>query len=293
MQPSEFTHFGFLGGLRADVSPRREPFPKTYLFFAKQDLANHSPRSCVNACSNAKRALHFQIEVLSDAYGFAAAKRRDNFPERLGYCSESGIIAPNLLRKLNTFRNRIEHDYYLPTDSEAEDFVEIAELFLPATDPFVFRFPTRTLLGSPDQEFDGNSRSRVTIQFLPFSGSITGTMATSLLSSDEVHRLAKEIYANGLTPTAAISPELLKRRRCSAYFEALNRSAQSTDFTIEASDGNDFFAWVRLIVSMHGGNDAGVDHREFTWSTLVGQSNMATTPPGAPNPRPEVDSQIF
>jgi len=46
---------------------------------------------------------------------------------------EIGVVAPKVLERLNKIRNRIEHDYYCPTIEEANDFIDVVELFPYAT----------------------------------------------------------------------------------------------------------------------------------------------------------------
>jgi hypothetical protein len=98
--------------------------PRLYLDFAIRDLTEQdSPRTHVNAVSNAKRSLHFQVDILADALGFKHTGQKDSFPNRLGFC-EMWSGSPAYSYKLNRLRNTQEHEYYLPTRGEAEDFVD-------------------------------------------------------------------------------------------------------------------------------------------------------------------------
>lgn len=56
----------------------------TYLCFAKSDLGDgKETRNFVNAVSNAKRVLHYQLAALSKAFGWEILKERNNFPAKL------------------------------------------------------------------------------------------------------------------------------------------------------------------------------------------------------------------
>jgi hypothetical protein len=123
------------------------PSPRSYLDFAVEDLAGSSERSRVNALSNAKRALHFQVELIAGAYGFQRMSKRTSFYEKLEFCKRCGIVGPRILNKLNKVRNAVEHDYYIPTQAEVEDFVDVVELFLFGTDRFLTRFPADVEIG--------------------------------------------------------------------------------------------------------------------------------------------------
>jgi hypothetical protein len=127
--------------------------PKRYLEFASDDLAaEDSDRNRVNAISNAKRALHYRVELLADALGFRETRLKRDFPNQLGFCEKCGIIvAPEILKRLNKRRNALEHDYYVPKRrDEAEDFVDVVRLFLATTRSIALKFPTEFHLASQD-----------------------------------------------------------------------------------------------------------------------------------------------
>lgn len=124
-----------------DTTPRR------YLEFAIEDITVGSPektsRILVNSLSNAKRALHLQVETIAKAFGFSSSRKGfPNFHDYLDFCQKCGIVTPRILKKLNTVRNAVEHEYYIPSESETEDFIDVVELFLAATDKFIYQFPT-------------------------------------------------------------------------------------------------------------------------------------------------------
>lgn len=118
--------------------------PFDYLEFAQKDIeAENEPRNIINAIGNAKRALHLQVDTICIGYGYKSKSK--DFPPKLDFLQEIGIVAPRVLKRLNKIRNRIEHDYYSPTTDEANDFLDIVELFLYATLNFVTFFPDKTI----------------------------------------------------------------------------------------------------------------------------------------------------
>lgn len=138
--------------------------PQCYLDFAISDFEEStndtSGKSLINSLGNAKRALHLQVETLANAFGFKNAvcnKRYPNFHDYLDYCEQCGIVTPRILKKLNRVRNAVEHEYYIPTKGETEDFIDVVELFLFATERFIYQFPTflEWLPGSQDVSVDG------------------------------------------------------------------------------------------------------------------------------------------
>ena len=119
--------------------------PRVYLEFAQTDLQEKSTaRPRVNALSNAKRALHYQVDLISNALGIEQleSKRRLDFPRKLDFCKECSISSPSIIRRLNKIRNVVEHDYIIPTNTQVQDYVDVVELFLAATDRIIYQFPT-------------------------------------------------------------------------------------------------------------------------------------------------------
>ncbi|WP_157510845.1 hypothetical protein [Frateuria sp. Soil773] len=117
-------------------------WPATYLHYAQLDFNQaDGQRSWVNAVSNAKRALHYQVEALAVAFGSRRIGLRDSFPKKLDFLGSCGVISPTIIRRINRLRNRIEHDYHLPTEDEALEYLEIVELYLGATHFTATYFP--------------------------------------------------------------------------------------------------------------------------------------------------------
>lgn len=115
-----------------------------YLEFAENDLADGvATRNLINAVSNAKRALHLEVETLSNKYGYSVVgKKFNSFWQRLEFLSAAGFFAkPRLLTKLNKLRNAVEHEYIVPTVDEAENFVDVVGLFIDAMQRHRQRYP--------------------------------------------------------------------------------------------------------------------------------------------------------
>jgi hypothetical protein len=100
-------------------------------------------RSWVNSVGNSKRALHLQVEIICKVFGWEELYKKKivGFPERLSFLEKCGVISPRILAKINKNRNKIEHDYYFPSNDEAEDYADIVELFISATNKFIESFP--------------------------------------------------------------------------------------------------------------------------------------------------------
>lgn len=123
---------------------QRNILPSTYLSYARKDQENNEEERCrINAVGNAKRAFHLQTEKLCDAFGWRAGskKKNPNFGTLLDYLAKCGVLSPNILRKLNSTRNKVEHDYFIPEPGQVEDYIDVVELFLMATRELLDKFP--------------------------------------------------------------------------------------------------------------------------------------------------------
>jgi hypothetical protein len=121
------------------------PSSDNYLKFSREELNDDNlTRSWVNSVGNSKRALHLQVEMICKVFGWDSlyTKKIIGFPKRLNFLEKCGIINPRILAKINKNRNKIEHDYYFPSSDEAQDYADIVELFISATDKYIERFPS-------------------------------------------------------------------------------------------------------------------------------------------------------
>ena len=115
---------------------------REFLSFAKEDLEDDSARGRINALSNAKRAIECRIDEILTLFNLKpfTSRQRLNLPLKIQFLQTLSIPAPNILRRLTVKkRNSLEHDYIMPDREETQDAVEVAELFLKATDPEVER----------------------------------------------------------------------------------------------------------------------------------------------------------
>ena len=112
--------------------------PEEYLQFAKLDIDSKDKKSKINAISNVKRAIDCQVDVLLKICGYYKKSKKENwnFPRKNDFLKELGIISPNILKKVNVIRNKIEHEFKEPDQEEIGDAIDLAELFLSATDKF-------------------------------------------------------------------------------------------------------------------------------------------------------------
>lgn len=111
-----------------------------FMRFAIRDLKDTTEeRSLVNALSNIKRAIDCRTASLLCFFGvYDKSKKEDwNFPQSTDFLVKVGVLAPNILRKINKKRNELEHDFKKPTHEEVTDFLDIAQLFFACTEQFL------------------------------------------------------------------------------------------------------------------------------------------------------------
>jgi hypothetical protein len=111
--PEYYTRFEAGSYSLTRVELQKNVSPRIYLEFALADLAEKSTaRTRVNALSNAKRALHFQVDLITQAFGIERLpqSKRNNFNQKIDFLRNLGVTGPEILRKLNKVRNAVEHD---------------------------------------------------------------------------------------------------------------------------------------------------------------------------------------
>ena len=113
--------------------------PMTFLNYAAEDMKGSGERSMVNALSNIKRSIDSQMDYFLYSVGYLekTKKERWHFPDKIKLLNEIGILAPSILKKINTKRNALEHDYKHATREEVEDFFDVAQLFIALTNVFI------------------------------------------------------------------------------------------------------------------------------------------------------------
>lgn len=109
--------------------------PKEYLEFADKDLLLANTHGLVNALSNAKRAINCQITSLLAVLGLQNASDLQTKIQRF---EEIGILTPRVSKKISSLESLLENQFSKPGMEEVEDAINIATLFVDATDK-VFR----------------------------------------------------------------------------------------------------------------------------------------------------------
>lgn len=231
--------------------------PREYLNFASEDYKDNkdSIRSRINALSNAKRALHRQIDLVTKIFGISklTTKRYFDFPHKLEFCSKCGIVGPQILLKLNKQRNSVEHDYYFPSPSEVEDFIDITELFLAATENILENFPCETEFHSPEFDLFGMPKRGIGVVIEPYEGVVTIHINDFIAEPRANQEDAEIIHAEYRKISDSLRdgkqiPNITEEERLKYHRAIVHRKISTkTKFTI--NDSKDYFEWVSFVMN--------------------------------------------
>lgn len=159
--------------------------PKDYLAFARKDFEEGGLRGLVNAVSNAKRAIDCQVDGYLTALGFALKKselRRQlgkDLADAIERDTDVSKTVPLGFRLLQTLgfssltavegarqlRNSYEHEYRRPNKTRVVNVLNIAELFVAATAPYLSDNSLRFSLGSGQGSGDHNFAKEIYCAF--------------------------------------------------------------------------------------------------------------------------------
>lgn len=117
--------------------------PRDFLNFALEDsVALERDRDRINCLGNCKRAVDAQVDRLIRSLGFfpLARRQRWNIPRKLEFISQSGVVVPRILQRVNQLRNRLEHEFAPPSKRQVEDALDVVTLFISYAE--LVRIPT-------------------------------------------------------------------------------------------------------------------------------------------------------
>jgi hypothetical protein len=141
--------------------------PSDFLSFAEKDIASpNEAQGLVNCLTNSKRAIDSQVDRVLSALGFSI--RRKSFKSRFEILRDIGIVAPRIIRKVRDIRNKLEHEYRRPERKDVEDALDIATLFVSATDRVFLLFPLTVYIYNPEDEHEDSTRLPINFLKLRF-----------------------------------------------------------------------------------------------------------------------------
>ncbi|WP_308898790.1 hypothetical protein [Candidatus Desulfosporosinus nitrosoreducens] len=193
-----------------------EVTPDEFLDFAKQDYKSKDKKGLVGTVTNSKRAIDCQIDWIISYLGYdylsfneekyldiinvindfeEDEKLNRDYSFKLRFIQALEIAPTSFISQIRKIRNKLEHEYILPSHEKAKETIEIAELFINATQNILFnKFITRyyiqneydsedKFIKKPCYRIDFNPlKSEIEISCIPESGE---DIEVKLKSSDK------------------------------------------------------------------------------------------------------------
>ena len=125
LDPSDVVKLAFDKGF---LFHQQEIWPEDFLDRAEADLEVGGDSAVLNAISNAKRAIHCQIDTALSAAGYEPAKW--TMQRKLQRVASLGFVAPHILKRVADTRNVLEHEYRRPDIEQVREAVDLAMLFV-------------------------------------------------------------------------------------------------------------------------------------------------------------------
>lgn len=123
--------------------------PEDFLEQAEQDYETGRNAALLNSITNAKRAIRCQIDKVVFCLGYDARSMR--IASKIKLLKDLGFVAPRILRKVDDARNLLEHRYQNPNMEEVEDALDIAALFVEATNRSINPIGSQFKMGNADE----------------------------------------------------------------------------------------------------------------------------------------------
>lgn len=123
--------------------------PERFLNQAEKDFQNGGDSALLNSITNSKRAIYCQIDKILSCLGYNAHNIK--IKEKMKMLQDLGFVAQKILSKVSLSRNLLEHKYKNPTLEEVEDALDMAVLFIEATNKPLSSFGSEFILGNSDE----------------------------------------------------------------------------------------------------------------------------------------------
>jgi len=117
-----------------DAFPDADLAPRDYLEFAENELNQLSAgeEHLINCVGHLKRAIDCQLDSFFHIIGLhnIIHKRNLKFDKKLEFLREIDVVSPRTLSRLNHIRNKLEHEYKLPSEIDLELYFDLSTAFV-------------------------------------------------------------------------------------------------------------------------------------------------------------------
>jgi hypothetical protein len=128
--------------------PDFELFPFDYLEYAEAEMVGieENDNKKINCISHLKRAIECELDSFLYAMGLSTFVKPVNFPTKMEWMGGMGIFTPRSLRRLNSIRNEMEHDYSIPKIQDIELYFDLTSTFVHTLEGFLVLIDNNQIL---------------------------------------------------------------------------------------------------------------------------------------------------
>lgn len=157
--------------------------PEDFLDQAEEDLERGGDAAFLNAVTNAKRAIHAQVDYTLACVGVSHARAGRG---KMELFASLGFVAPRVLRRVTDVRNVLEHEYRRPSPEQVLEAVDLAALFVEAAGRHLRSFDDCFSIGNADPVTYNLGSHQIGFNFNP-------ERKTFEISVDREHELLGEV----------------------------------------------------------------------------------------------------
>lgn len=135
-----------------------------YLDFAEEELDKETDASRINCISNLKRAIDCQLDTFLYVINLYNVFCKNNlkFATKLDFFKECDVFSSRSLVRLNTIRNKMEHEYNKPKINDIEVYYDLAVSFVSVLEKTILVLMTFTNMEFVfDEEYSPNGIFRI------------------------------------------------------------------------------------------------------------------------------------
>lgn len=112
--------------------------PYDCLDYASEALDNLTDANKINCLGHLKRAAECGADTFLGALNISANPRVRNLPNKMAVIASLGLIPSRSIIRLNTIRNKVEHEYAVPNIDDLSLYFDIVSGFVTAMEASVF-----------------------------------------------------------------------------------------------------------------------------------------------------------
>lgn len=126
IQNSDNIELDCSGGASIKI-PVYEIMPKEFLDYAEREIELNTKESKINAISHLRRAIECQIDLFLEALKLKRIfdKYNLNLKPKIKFLGDIGILSTKSINKLNTVRNKMEHEYKVPSTIDLQAYYDL------------------------------------------------------------------------------------------------------------------------------------------------------------------------